>query len=149
MFEGRHWRYVEDGAVVVSGASKRHEFPLRSLERRARRKILLPRTDGLGQRSFTYVAGRGKRAKRIHVLGDGWPINHNGSLAGTPMEQEQLELAIYFEMAVRAARRRATHTGKLYTLSTKVQERYFRKWVEVTGLMQQYSSEEVMKLFLE
>jgi hypothetical protein len=103
------------------------------------KKTLLPRNDGLSQKSYTYAfrGGRGRKAKKLHFLGDGWTINHDGSLHGTPMRDIQLELALYFESAVQAASTSLSKTGTFREVSTRTQRLYYDKWRQLTGQKQQ------------
>jgi S-adenosylhomocysteine hydrolase len=129
-----HLRYIDDGAFVAQGSSKRREFDMVVFETKAK-KTLLPRTDGLAQKSYTYTfkPGPGGKSKRLHFLGDGWTINHDGSLHGTPMRDIQLELALYFESAVQAASTPLSRTGAFREVSGQTQRLYYNKWRELTG----------------
>jgi S-adenosylhomocysteine hydrolase len=127
--EERLMQYIDDGAFVAQGSSKRQEFPMDHVEKASTGKEELPRSDGLPQKSYTYKyrPQRGK-ARRLHFLGDGWTINHDGSLAGTPIEDIALELALVFESAVEAADTARTDTGKFRVLGKDVQDLYIKRW---------------------
>ena len=103
------------------------------IARRATSKKLLKRTDGLSQKSYTYTFGKGKTAKRLHFLGDGWTLNHDGSLAGTPMKDVQLELGILFESAAQLAKTPRGKTGVFRTIGEDVQRDYYRVWRRLVG----------------
>jgi S-adenosylhomocysteine hydrolase len=119
-----HLSLIEDGAILAQGSSKRNEFAMGAFERMAL-KTLLPRQDGLAQESYTYAFRGGKK---LHFLGDGWTINHDGSLHGTPMRDIQLELAVYFESAVQAASTPLGQTGVFREVGMGVQKYYFDQW---------------------
>ena len=133
VLEARHLALIDDGAFVAQGSSKRKEFHMAAIEKAATSKKLMRRTDGLAQKSYTYAFGRGARAKRIHFLGDGWTLNHDGSLHGTPMKDVQLELAILFESAVQAARTPLGQTGIFRTVDKTTQKEYVELWQRLVG----------------
>jgi hypothetical protein len=87
-------------------------------------KRLLPTGDP--RPSYTYVFGRGRQQKRVHFLADGWTINHNGSLHGSPIASVQLELAIVFENLARAASQRSHRAGGIGQLSAEAQNVYVK-----------------------
>lgn len=120
---------VDSGAFVAQGSSKRNEFDMSAFERMAK-KTELPRSDGLSQKSFTYAFRGGKK---LHFLGDGWTINHDGSLHGTPMKDIQLELGLYFETAAQAAATPLGQTGTFREVTPQVQWQYHEKWRQLTG----------------
>jgi S-adenosylhomocysteine hydrolase len=120
-----HLALIDSGAVIAQGSSKRNEFEMDAFEKRATSKVELPRTDGLAQKSFTYSF---KGGKQLHFFGDGWTINHDGSLHGTPMKDIQLELAIYFESAVQAASTPLGATGVFREIGKEAQQSYFDAW---------------------
>jgi S-adenosylhomocysteine hydrolase len=122
-----HLGLIEDGAVLAQGSSKRNEFDMDAFEGLASKK-LLPREDGLSQKSYTYSFRGGKK---LHFLGDGWTINHDGSLHGTPMRDIQLELAIYFESAVQAASTPLGQTGVFREIGKDLQSYYLSEWRKV------------------
>jgi S-adenosylhomocysteine hydrolase len=119
-----HLDAIEDGAIVVQGSSKRNEFAMAAFEKRAKKKTEIPRFDGLPQRSYTYDFGR----KGVHFLADGWTINHDGSLHGSPIEDVQLELAIIIESAAAAASDHSSKTGDVRQLGADIQEEYVARW---------------------
>lgn len=123
--KAEHLALIDSGAVIAQGSSKRNEFEMDAFEKRATAKVELPRTDGLAQKSFTYTFRGGKQ---LHVLGDGWTINHDGSLHGTPIKDIQLELAIYFESAVQAASTPLGATGVFREIGKDAQQSYFDAW---------------------
>ena len=119
--------------VVVVGGARRDRHHRQGEQRRSEvdegferigKKTLIPRTDGLAQESYTYRFGRGSAAKRLHFLGDGWTINHDGSLHGTAMEDLQLELAVLLETAKLVAKTSAQRTGQVIELGPDVQQEY-------------------------
>ena len=125
----RELALIDSGAFVAQGSSKRNEFDMSAFERMAK-KTELPRSDGLSQKSFTYSFRGGKK---LHFLGDGWTINHDGSLHGTPMRDIQLELGLYFETAAQAASTPLGKTGTFREVTPQVQWQYHRMWKQLTG----------------
>jgi len=129
----RHLKLIDDGAVVAQGSSKRKEFDMSAFERLALSRRKLPRQDGLAQQSFTYTFRDGRGRKQLHFLGDGWTLNHDGSLHGTPMRDIQLELALYFESAVQAASTPLGKTGVFREVSRDTQQEFLRQWKRTVG----------------
>jgi S-adenosylhomocysteine hydrolase len=127
-----HVDLIAAGAVVAQGSSKRNELDMDGIAARAASKRLIPRHDGLAQKSYTYSFADGARGKsgrkQVHFFGDGWTINHDGSLAGTPIGDIQLELAVIFESAAQAARLRASATGEFREVGADVQRFYLKEW---------------------
>jgi S-adenosylhomocysteine hydrolase len=123
-----HIELIEPDAVIAQGSSKRNEFDMTGISRLASHKQLIPRTDGLAQKSYSYTFGKGSARKRLHFLGDGWTINHDGSLHGTPIEDIQLELAVIFESAAQAAQLRASETGEFREVGGEIQRFYLSEW---------------------
>ncbi|HUS65137.1 MAG TPA: hypothetical protein VMZ28_11365 [Kofleriaceae bacterium] len=117
-----HLPLLRDGVVVVQGASKRKQFDMKRFEAIADRKDLLP--GGAPRPSYRYTFGK----KRVSFLADGWTINHNGSLHGSPLDAVQLELAIVFENMAMAAKQSMQRVGSIGTLSAEVQEIYVKEW---------------------
>ncbi len=115
---------LADGAILAQGSSKRNDFDMAAFEKRAKRKTEIPRRDELPQKSFTYELG----GKRLHFCGDGWTINHDGSLHGSPFEDVQLETVLLFESAVEAASDSAAATGDIKVVGDEVQEEYVALW---------------------
>lgn len=134
-----HLDRIADGMIFAQGGSKRNEFAMEGFEARAESKARLPRTDGLPQASFTYTFqfqrdGGGKAGKkRLHFLGDGWALNHDGSLHGTRIEDLDLELALVLEGAAMVADARLGRTGQFLQVSRDVQEDYHRFWTAHRG----------------
>ncbi|MCC6811212.1 MAG: NAD-binding protein [Deltaproteobacteria bacterium] len=120
-----HLDAMMDGALVLQGSSKRNDFDMEAFEKAARKKTLIPRTDDIPQRSYTYEF---KDKKRLHFVGDGWTINHDGSLHGSPFEDVQLETALLFESVVEAAGDSTTKTGEMRVVGKDVQEEYLGLW---------------------
>ena len=119
-----HLPLLRDGAIVFQLSSKRNDFDMDGFEARATAKRELPRHDGLPQRSFTYVFDNvpdphgvsrcfpqlpeappnklpGRR--EVHFIGDGWTVNHNGSLDGTSFVVVQQELDLLAEQILARA----------------------------------------------
>jgi S-adenosylhomocysteine hydrolase len=117
-----HLPLLRDGVVVVQGASKRKQFDMARFEAIADRKDPLPGDSP--RRSYRYRFG----TKSINFLADGWTINHNGSLHGSPIDSVQLELGIVFENMATAAQQSVQRARTIGTLSAEVQEIYVREW---------------------
>ena len=100
------------------------------IEKVATSKVELPRQDGLPQKSFTYRYKVGNQVRRFHFLGDGWTINHDGSLHGTPIDDIQLELAMVFESAAEASGIYRTDTGKFRIVGKDIQQLYIDEWLK-------------------
>ena len=84
----------------------------------------MPSRLNVGQESYPDPFGE----KRVSFLADGWTINHNGSLHGSPLDAVQLELAIVFENMAMAAKQSIQRAGPIGTLSAEVQEIYVKEW---------------------
>lgn len=120
----QHLDAIMDGAIVAQGASKRNDFDMTGFESAAQKKTAIARDDDVPQPSYTYDFG----GKQLHFVGDGWTINHDGSLHGSPFEDVQLETALLFESVVEAAGDRTTWTGDLKVVGADVQDEYLALW---------------------
>lgn len=78
---------LKDGAVVASASSRRREIDMEGLEKASTKQETLPEPFPhalLPDRTYTL------KNKRITVLGDGWPINHDGDAEGIPPRRFQV-----------------------------------------------------------
>ncbi len=111
----KHIPMMRHNAIVFQISSKQKEFDMKRIGEMAEAKQQLHRSDGLAQQSYTYVfknvskpRGQSRRhahlgdgayentagEKKIHFIGDGWTVNHNGSLDGTAFHLVRQELDI-------------------------------------------------------
>ncbi|HUS67446.1 MAG TPA: hypothetical protein VMZ28_23075, partial [Kofleriaceae bacterium] len=120
---------LPDGVILAQGSSKQNEFDMAGFARVAARKRELPRTDGLPQKSFTYDIRTGRKTKRLHFLGDGWTLNHDGSLHGTPIADLDLELGVLLEGAAMVADTRVGRTVNAHLeVDEATQDEYGKVW---------------------
>ena len=101
---------LKDGAIVASASSKQVELDMRGLQKLAkRREDITPTSTRAKLPTVRYTLG----ARRITVLGDGWPINFDGDVDSAPPEEIQITRAAMFAGALQAvkidSRAKASH----------------------------------------
>lgn len=82
---------LKDGAVIASASSRRREIDMDGLAKASSQQETLPEPFPhalLPDRVYTL------KNRRITVLGDGWPINHDGDAEGIPPRRFQVTDAV-------------------------------------------------------
>jgi S-adenosylhomocysteine hydrolase len=80
-------KLLKNGAVIASASSRRREIEMRALERDSSSREELPEPF---VRALLPDARYTLFGKTITVLGDGWPINHDGDAEGIPPRRFQI-----------------------------------------------------------
>ncbi|MFO0722808.1 MAG: hypothetical protein U1E65_03415 [Myxococcota bacterium] len=109
---------LKDGAVIASASSRRREFDMEGLSKASSKQETLPEPFPhalLPDRAYTL------KNRRIVVLGDGWPINHDGDAEGVPPRRFQITDAALLAGVLQAAGLETGIKGPI-KLSTEVDD---------------------------
>ena len=93
-------KLLKDGAVVASASSKQIEIDMQGLAKKAdERKRVEGQSPALRLPDVNYQLD----GKQLTVVGDGWPVNFDGDVAGLPADEIQITLTALFAGALQAA----------------------------------------------
>lgn len=95
-------KHLKDGAIIASASSKQVEIDMQGLQHASRRRERVEgQSPALRLPDYHYQLG----GKQLTVVGDGWPVNFDGDVAGLPADEIQITLAALFAGALQAASR--------------------------------------------
>lgn len=122
-------KLLKDGAAVASASSKRIELDMDGLTKQAKSRTELPSNEPLVTLpTATYRLG----GRKLHVIGDGFPVNFDGGVQSVPPEKIQLTDAAMLAALFQASRVGNTQRG-LIDLDLETDERLLaRHKAEIT-----------------
>ncbi len=125
-------KHLKDGAIVASASSKQVEIDMQGLAGASRRRERVEgQSPALRLPDYHYQLG----GKQLTVVGDGWPVNFDGDVAGLPADEIQITLAALFAGALQAAGRQTVWKRGVIPLDAETDAWLLREFKELRAGM--------------